>query len=133
MNKLLLTSERQYEFDIEGIVQGEDVKGKFKCKYPSVMDTLEIEAKLSKLISDTDVNTLSNRAYDLAYMMAYNEVLLIEKPDWYDMGILDDVDVIVKIHNAIYGIVDSFRNRNKEDKDTANSNRPESKGAMESK
>lgn len=131
MNKFLLTSERQHEFEIEGNVQGEKVKGKFKCKFPSIMDTLEIEAKLSKLISNTDVNTFSNRAYDLAYMVAYNEVLLLEKPNWYDMEVLDDIEVIVKVHSAIYGFVDSFRNRNEGNTDKEASDRSADKEVVE--
>ena len=131
MNKFLLTSERQHEFEIEGNVQGEKVKGKFMCKFPSIMDTLEIEAKLSKLISNTDVNTFSNRAYDLAYMMAYNEVLLLEKPNWYDMEVLDDIEVIVKVHSAIYGFVDSFRNGNEGNTDKEASDRSADKEVVE--
>lgn len=133
MEKLLLASERKHEFTIEGKVQGTDVKGQFKCKYPSVLDEIQIEVQSSNLIREANPSTLSNATYDVSYMIAYNNVLLEEKPQWYDLDILDNYQIIIEVYNEIKNFVDNFRKGNEQSTDSASSNESRDKGTVESK
>lgn len=133
MEKLLFANERVKEFEIKGKIQGEDVKGKFKAKYPSVLDTLEIQKINSNLLKGANPNTLANITYDTAYMMAFLEVLLLEKPEWFDYSVIDNVDIIFDTYKEVYDFVESFRSGDGDDRHSDNSNEAVAKETVEDK
>lgn len=133
MEKLLFANERVKEFEIQGEVQGQKVKGKFKAKYPSVLDTLQIQKENSNLIQDANPETLANLAYDMAYMMAYLNVLLIEKPEWFNYEIIDNIDVLINVYDEVNNFVSTFRSGNGEDKHSDDGDKAVAKKTVEGK
>lgn len=133
MEKFILLSERKHKFEIEGEIQGEKVKGEFECKYPSIMDTLEIDNETSRLIAGSSPATLSNRAYDLAYRVAFTSVLLTKKPKWYVFEIMDDGDIVRKVYDEVVKFITTFRAGNENLENTDNSVGHEDKKTVESK
>lgn len=133
MEKLLLESARYHDFTIKGKVLGKEVEGTFKAKYPSVLDEIQIQVESSNLIKDANPETLSNATFDITYMIAYNNVLLKEKPEWYDLNVIDNYNVIIEVYNEISKFVDNFRNGNERNSDSTDSNETRNKEVVESK
>lgn len=133
MEKLLLASERTHEFELKTVVQGEEVKGKFKIKYPSVLDEIEIQKDYSNLLKGANPDTLMNAAFDLFYIVARNKVLLLEYPEWYNLEVLDNTDIIYDINEEIEKFIDNFRKGNGKAGDSKDSNESKDKTAVASK
>ena len=70
-------------------------------------------------------------AYDSAYVMAYLEVTLVEKPDWFNFEIIDNFEIIYKVFDEVRLFVDDFRTGNDGKKDSGNSAKSKSKEVVE--
>lgn len=97
MEKFLLSSERTHDFTIEAAIQGQKVKGNFTCKYPSIQDTLQIDLETNQRIGGADLDSIHASTYELAYAISYCETLLIDYPEWFNLDIIDDREVIYQV------------------------------------
>ena len=125
MEKFKDINERLHEFEIEAVLQGKNVKGKFKCKYPSIANTISIEVRMSRILDKASVDTLPTATADLAYMLAYNDTLLIERPDWYNPKYFEDDTIIKDVYMEIYAFANSFRYGNEQEDNSGDSIEPD--------
>lgn len=132
MEKFININERQHEFEINTILQGQEVKGNFKAKYPSIADGLTIDLRMSRILEGGNADTLPKETVDLAYMLAFNETLLIEKPEWYKNEYFESKEIVQEVYMQIYRFVDNFRQRNKTIGNSTNSTRQENGTTLES-
>lgn len=133
MEKLLIANERVHEFKIEGIVQGQKVKGDFKAKYPSVLDNIKIQSIHSNLVKDANLETFADVAYDATYIMAYLDVTLTEKPEWFDFDVIDNFEIVYEVFEGVRKFADSFRSGTEEGADRTDSTDAKGKKTVESK
>lgn len=133
MENFLIDETKQYEFEIEGIFDGIERKGKFKCKYPSITDEFKIQALVTNLLDGSNPAQVLDEVRKVAYMVATNEVLLLEKPDWYNPNTLGDFTIVRKVANEIFTFQNSFRKEDEQDRLSESSIKPENEEIVESK
>ncbi len=92
---------RQKEIEIETTIQNKEVKGTFIIKFPSLMDKINIEARLTSLLAGADVNIMKTRIYNLAEAMCYLKEVIIKKPSWFDYANIDN-EKYLDLLNFVY-------------------------------
>ena len=98
INEFISLGARQKEIEIEARIQGQEVKGNFLVKFPSIMDRIEAETKASRILKEADVNTMLTETYLLTQAICYLEKVIIKKPDWYNLDYIDDPQVILDLY-----------------------------------
>lgn len=126
-------SARTKEIEFETKIQGKDVKGTFLVKFPSLRDRIAIETKLSQLIAGADVNNIKTKTYLLAEAICYLERLIVKKPDWFNLEIIDDPDTITSLYNEVLDFINSFRKEDGSNESEGNSDKSMDKEPMEGK
>ena len=133
MEKFILKEERIHKFTIEEEVDGTKLKGDFISKYPSITDEMNIHVAMSQRLSGANASTVSDVGSELAYMMSVADVLLIEKPDWFDFETLGDRDILTKVVEEILVFNNSFRNSNEKDRHSKLSTKQQDEEIVEGK
>lgn len=133
MEKFVLPEARLHEFEKEYEINGKKETGKFKCRVPSVMDTLAIQSTMSNYLKDVNLDTMSNTAADLFFMIATLEVLLVESPEWFNAYTLDydEAYIIREVYEEVDTFKRTFRDRDGKDGHIETSGPGESKAAVE--
>lgn len=115
INEFISLGARQKEIEIEARIQGQEVKGNFLVKFPSIMDRIEAETKASRILKEADVNTMLTETYLLTQAICYLEKVIIEKPDWYNLDYIDDPQVILDLYGKAKEFENSFRAKDESD------------------
>lgn len=100
---------RQKEIEIETTIQNQEVKGTFIIKFPSLMDKINIEARLTSLLAGADVNIMKTRIYTLAEAVCYLKEVIIKKPTWFDYANIDNEQLIFNLYEEARNFENSFR------------------------
>lgn len=100
---------RKHAFEITLEVDGEEKTGTFKAVYPSIFQRIEIGKRRAALLKGVSMESLDQFTYDLVYEVACLEVLLTEKPDWFDMKNMYEVEPIGKVFGEVMDWINSFR------------------------
>lgn len=116
MENFLVDKTRQHEFVIEGKVDGVDRKGKFISKYPTIIDDLTIGVEMSKYLAGGNPNMILDASQQLAYMQATTDVLLVEKPDWFNPYTMGDATYLRKVVDEILAFNRTFRGEDEQDR-----------------
>ncbi|WP_311481315.1 hypothetical protein [uncultured Anaerococcus sp.] len=133
INEFISLGARQKEIEIEARIQGQEVKGNFLVKFPSIMDRIEAEAKASTILKQADVNTMLTETYLLTQAICYLDKVIIKKPDWYNLDYIDDPKVIFNLYGKVKDFENSFRPKNESDKHEGDSVKSVDEESLESK
>lgn len=133
MESFLINEKKQHRFTIEGMVDGVKRKGEFVSKYPSIMDELNINVRASNYLAGGNSETLFGAAKDLAYITAAADVLLIEKPEWFNPETLGDGEYLRKVVNEIFVFNATFREGNNGDGLQKSGSKQQNEETVESK
>ena len=117
-NQVMESHKRVYSF----LLDRDTYKGEFTVKYPSLMDRMKIGTLRAKYL-DGMVGSIDMYTDNIAYMSATLETLLINKPKWFNLEILDDYSILEYVYEEYLNWVNSFRrepesNTNEEDSGT---------------
>ena len=132
MNEFVNLNSRTKDIEIKTKIQGKEVKGTFTVKFPSILDTIDIEVNLAKVLKDADLKTISNMGYTLAASVCYLNKLLVKTPDWFDMNKVDNPDLIYELYAKAREFENSFRKQNGEDEPRGDSPKSDSEEVTES-
>lgn len=108
---------KTYTFSAEVNIQGIKKKGTFKAKYLGVAARLRLGTIRAKLLDGAPAQSLDSLTDDIAYMIAYLTVALVETPSWWIYEELEEIEDLRKIYLEVYEFCKSFRT-----KDAKNSN-----------
>ncbi|MBU5669511.1 hypothetical protein KQI68_06620 [Peptoniphilus sp. MSJ-1] len=123
MQEYLDIDKRQHTFNIKTTVFGKEVEGEFTCKYPSVLDSVKIQVLASRYLEGADNENIFDRAVVQAFKLASLDVLLVKKPDWYDIDNLDRFETIDDIYREVDNFTATFRNEMYKSEDTRDSSK----------
>lgn len=133
MEKFVSLEARKHKFEIETVINGEKIKGKFECHYPSIRDTLDIDIMTSQMLEGANPQTLPNRAIQTATMMAHFEVLLDKTPEWFDLNNVTDEELLLEVFTEMATFQQRFREGNEDDRLSEHSNEGDNVKPMEGK
>lgn len=88
---------------------GQKKNGTFKAKYMGVAARLRIGTLRAKFLDGAPVQSLDNLTDDIAYMMAYLTVSLVEKPNWFSFDVMDEFTELKDLYLEVYNFIQSFR------------------------
>lgn len=88
---------------------GEKKSGKFVAKYMGVAARLKIGTIRAKLLDGAPSASLDNLTDDIAYIMAYLTVALVEKPSWFSFDAIDDFVELRGVFMEVDTFIGSFR------------------------
>lgn len=88
---------------------GEKKSGRFVAKYMGVTARLKIGTLRAKLLDGAPAESLDNLTDDIAYMMAFLTVALVEKPSWFSFDVLDDFIELRDMFTEVDMFIASFR------------------------
>lgn len=124
---------------------GQRYDGVFACKKQSIMDSSRISVRKSQLNGgmychrDDDGNVTGkgiDEATDfLNYMIATLETVIVQKPVWWDLEDISDVELLSKVFQEVMKYENSFRGRGNggEDRSSGSGSGSEENGSEERK
>lgn len=133
MQEFIDIKKRHHKFHIKTKVFGKEVEGDFICKFPSVLDSLDIQVQASKYVKGVDTADLFETTLIQALELATIDVLLIKKPEWYDPSEIDDYEVISQVHKEIQDYTHTFREQLHQGNDSGSSTESTDTEVMEGK
>jgi hypothetical protein len=100
---------------------GEDYEGTFACRKQSIIDHSKISRRKSELsggmytVKDEDGNPtgqgIDEETETINHIIATLEQVLVQKPDWWDLTVLDDYKLITSVFSEVQKFEASFRGR----------------------
>ena len=90
-------------------VHGKNKTGTFTFKYPSLVDRMQIGVARAKLIDGASEQSLDRLTSDLSYMIAYIGKLCIKQPQWFNLNVIEEYDVINDLFTEVTNWVTNFR------------------------
>ena len=105
---------KTYTFNKTMSVQGERKTGTFKTKFLGVTARLRIGTIRAKLLEGAPQQSVDTLTDDLAFMIAYLTVSLIQVPSWWDYDKLDEISELREVYMEVYEFNQTFRNQNDE-------------------
>ena len=124
---------RQKEIEIETTIQNQEVKGTFIVKFPSLMDKINIETRLTSLLAGADVNIMKTRIYNLAEAICYLKEVIIKKPTWFDYENIDNEALIFRLYDEARKFENSFRKEDGGDEPQGDSGQSNDEESLEGK
>ena len=88
---------------------GEKREGVFKAKYMGVVARLRIGTIRAKLLDGAPAQSVDQITDDIAYMIAYLTVTLVETPKWWSYDVLDEFTELREMYMEVYEFIQSFR------------------------
>lgn len=122
LSGIIDNESKTYTFEKTLTVSGGQKKtGAFKAKYMGVAARLRIGTIRAKLLDGAPAQSIDNLTDDIAYMIAYLTVALVETPKWWNFEELDDVNELRAMYLEVYEFIQSFRTNNAENTDAGHS------------
>ena len=112
---------KTYTFNKTMSVQGERKTGTFKTKFLGVTARLRIGTIRAKLLEGAPQQSVDTLTDDLAFMIAYLTVSLIQVPSWWDYDKLDEISELREVYMEVYEFNQTFRNQNDESSNVGHS------------
>lgn len=112
---------------------GEQKTGTFKAKYLGVAARLRIGTIRAKLLDGAPTQSLDSLTDDIAYIIAYLTVALVEKPEWFSFDILDEYTEMRDMYTEVYEFMQSFRAKDGANTDAGHSSAASSTEDVEDK
>lgn len=88
---------------------GKKQEGTFKAKYLGVTARLRIGTIRAKLLDGAPAQSVDTMTDDIAYMIAYLTVALVETPKWWSYDALDEFTELREMYMEVYEFNQSFR------------------------
>ena len=95
------------------VVDMNGYSGEFVLKYPSLKDKMDIGILRSKLTGGVPTQQLDVVTDNIAYMAATLIIVTVSAPDWFDIEIMEDYNVLDYIFTEYTKWTNSFRRTNK--------------------
>lgn len=112
-------------------VHGKNKTGTFVFKYPSLMDRTQIGIARAKMLDGASEKSLDQVTSDLSYMIAYIGHLCIKQPAWFNLGIIEEYEIIEDLFTEVTKWVRSFRRELETSEDAGHSDSANDEDAME--
>lgn len=106
--------EHTFHIDFTSKEDGENYKGTFTARKPSIMTQLKIEGIKSSLLDgryydpEKPGHGVSQQADFMADIMAFLKVCIVEAPDWFWEDDFSDVDLMMELYREA-ATVEPFR------------------------
>lgn len=90
-------------------MDGQVREGTFKAKYMGVSARLRIGTIRAKLLDGAPASSMDVLTDDLAYMIAYLTVALIELPSWFRYDDMEEISELRDMYKEVSEFMNSFR------------------------
>lgn len=116
-NKIFFLNKdkKEFNFEIEAEIDGEKTTGEFTSRYPTVIDSINIDIEKSRILRGADPDTLYTSTLQIAEMLAYCKYVLIKKPEWFNVEEIDDIDLLMEVYSKAREHELSFRRKDEPD------------------
>lgn len=128
---LLDASQREMRFTQKVNVGGIDKTGIFVAGIPTISQRIQIGVTRAKMLGGVANQSVDNFTDDLAFMVAYLQVVIKEYPSWWEIENMDDVIAIREMFTKVSDWVNSFQRKNKKHTDATNSSTTTNEKNME--
>lgn len=121
---------KTYVFEKTLSIGGQKKSGSFTAKYMGVGARLRLGAIRAKLLDGAPSQSIDVLTDDIAYMIAYLTVALINTPSWFNYDDLDDIGDLRELYMEVYKFVSSFRGQNEQNSNARDSSTASSQETM---
>lgn len=121
---------KTYVFEKTLSIGGQKKSGSFTAKYMGVGARLRLGAIRAKLLDGAPSQSVDVLTDDIAYMIAYLTVALINTPSWFNYDDLDDIGDLRGLYMEVYKFVNSFRGQNAQNSNAGDSSTASSQETM---
>lgn len=109
---LLDASQRELTFTQKVNVNGIDKTGTFIAGIPTITQRIQIGVIRAKMLGGVASESVDNFTDDLAFMVAYLQVVIKKYPSWWVIENMDDVIAIREMFTKVTNWVNSFQRKN---------------------
>lgn len=113
-------------------IRGKNKTGTFVFKYPSLLDRTQIGVARAKMLDGAQEQSLDKMTSDLLYIIAYLGKLCIKNPNWFNLNLIEEYDVLFDLFNEVSKWVDDFRLSMERGTDDGDSDSTEHENDMDS-
>lgn len=121
LSGIIDNESKTYVFEKSVSVNGVPKTGTFKAKYMGVAARLRVGTIRAKLLDGAPSQSTDTLTDDIAYMIAYLQVSLVDVPSWWNFEDLDDIADLKDMYLEVYKFVQSFRTENGQNTNAGNS------------
>ncbi len=121
LSRIIDNESKTLTFEATVSIQGEKKTGKFKAKYLGVAGRLRIGTIRAKLLEGAPAQSVDSVTDDIAFMISYLTVALVEFPQWWNYETLDDFGDLRAVYLEVYNFVNSFRTNHEKNTNVGNS------------
>lgn len=110
LSGIIDSEAKTYTFERTLSVNGGEKKtGRFVAKYMGVTARLRIGTIRAKLLDGAPSQSLDNLTDDIAYIIAFLTVALVEKPSWFSFDVIDEYPELRDMFMEVDRFIGSFR------------------------
>jgi len=109
MDKIANAGSRRKTVTKTFSVNGVKKTGDFTIKFPSIMERVGIGVKRAKILDGAQSQSMDKFSDDLAFMVAYLDTVLEERPKWFNFEQLDTVAELNNLFWEASSFINSFQ------------------------
>lgn len=109
MDKIANAGSRRKTVTKTFSVNGVKKTGNFTFKIPSIMERVGIGVKRAKMLDGAQSQSMDKFSDDLAFMVAYLDTVLEERPKWFNFEQLDTVAELNNLFWEASSFINSFQ------------------------
>ena len=128
---LLDASQRELKFTQKVNVNGFNKTGTFIAGIPTIAQRIQIGVIRARMLGGVASQSVDNFTDDLAFMVAYLQVVIKKHPSWWAIEDMDDVVAIREMFTQVTDWVNSFQRKDTKHTDAADSSTTPNEEDME--
>lgn len=109
LSGIIDNEKKRYTFKYTIHTANEAKEGTFTAKVMSVMDRLALGSQRAKLLGGAPLASVDGVTDDIAYMIAFLQIVLVESPAWFDFDVMDDLNDLYGMFYEVKAFHDRFR------------------------
>lgn len=128
---LLDASQRELTFTQKVNVKGIDKTGTFVAGIPTITQRIQVGVIRAKMLGGVASESVDNFTDDLAFMVAYLQVVIKKHPSWWAIEEMEDIVAIREMFTQVTDWVNSFQRKNTKHTDATDSSTTTNEKDME--
>lgn len=112
---------KSFRVEFKSALDGEEYSGQFTCKRQSILDRTKIAKKKAELcghmytVRDENDNPTGQGIDDYTesfnYALAVLDTALVQYPEWWDLSVITDENLVMEVYKEVQDFENSFRRR----------------------
>ena len=121
LSGIINKENKTYSFEYTMSMMGKKQTGTFVARYMGIGARLKLGTIRAKLLDGAPIQSVDTLTDDLAYMIAYLSVGLVNTPKWFNYDEIDDYEDLKNLYLEVFNFMNNFRGKNEQSSNAGDS------------